>query len=245
MGILRRPQKHNLIPMKITTLPILATALVCGGASTMAANSEDATAAEAKPYHPLSLRLEAGTTGAGGAVGWRFWNHLGLRAGSDYFQYTASETIEDINYSAKLRTLSEPVLLEWYPWSKHSFHVSAGVAFNQNRLTGTATPSGNITIGNNTYTPSQVGTLDLKVEQQPVNGYLSIGGNFFYFDKAHHWALGGELGVMYTGTPRVSLSTSGSGVSPADLESERQQITDKIEDYKFWPVLKLAVTCSF
>ena len=136
--------------------------------------------------------------------------------------------------------MSEPLTLDIYPWKKHSFHISAGLQFNQNQLTGTAVDNGSI------IPPAVLGTLHLNVEQQPVNPYLGIGGNFFYFDRAHHWAMGGELGVAYTGEPKVSLTSSRSGpVIDAGLRYEQNRIHDYATKFEWWPVVKLAASYSF
>ena len=173
-------------------------------------------------YRPWTVGIEAGTQGIFGGFGsWRFSDHLGLRLGADYAQTSIGHVgIAGINYEAKLRLLSEPLVLDIYPWQKHSFHLGVGVLFNQNELTGTAGDP-------------HFGTLTMKIEQQPVDPYLTIGGNLLYFDHPHRWALSGELGVAYTGDPRVT-----AGHYHAELRHWAQ-------DYTWWPVAKLAVTFSF
>ena len=121
----------------------------------------------------------------GGSISWRFADHWGARVGFDYWEYSDSGlAIKELTYDAKLRLMSEPLTLDIYPWKEHSFHISVGLQFNQNRLTGTTEDTGII------VAPPGAGTLNLHIEQQPVNPYLSIGGNFFYFDRAHHWGPG-------------------------------------------------------
>ena len=76
--------------------------------------------------------------------------------------------------------------------------------------------------------------------------YLSIAGNFFYFDHAHHWALGGELGVAYTGDTTVSLTSSRhTAAIDAAVNYEQQKAQDWVNQFKWFPVLKLMVTYSF
>lgn len=220
-----------------------ASVLACGTFCLAASAAEFPQSDDAPPpYRRFGAGLEFGTTGLGGSFSWRFADHFGVRAGFDYFEYSDSGlAIKDLNYDAKLRIMSEPLTLDIYPWKEHSFHISVGLQFNQNRLTGTAQDSGTI------IPPETLGTLSLEVEQQPVNPYLSIGGNFFYFDRAHHWALGGELGVAYTGDPQVSLTRSGppSPVLDAALLYEKQQVEDYADKFRWWPVAKLMVTYSF
>jgi len=207
----------------------------------------DAGTTNAAPYHPFSVGLDAGTAGLGGSVAWRFEDHLGARAGLDYFSYSRHATIQDVAYSGTLRPMSEVLTLNLYPWTKSSFYVGVGAFFNQNNLTGSASDANGITLDGTFYPAGQVGTLHLKVDQQPVNPYVSVGGNL-YFGKAHHWSLAGELGVAYAGKPRVDLTRSGGVVDPnIDLAvaQQRQKVENQIKDFQFWPVLKLGVTYSF
>ena len=233
-----------------------ASLIVCAGATLNASAAEaadnSADSSSRPPYQPWTVGAEVGTPGIGGFGSWRFSDHLGVRTGFDYFQWTEKNlSIGDFRYSAKLRLMSEPLTLDIYPWQKHSFHVSVGVMFNQNQLTGTSSGFGPVTIGGQTFEFSDIGVLNLKVQQQVVDPYLSIGGNFFYFDHAHHWALGGELGVAYTGDSNVSLTSSGrfSGGSHdainSALSQEKQKAQDWADQFKWFPVVKLMVTYSF
>jgi hypothetical protein len=219
---------------------LYAASLMACGSIPITASAAEATAPEESSspplYRPWTLGIEAGTTGAGGSLSWRFADHWGVRAGIDYLEYSDSGfPINGLTYDAKIRIMSEPLTLDIYPWETSSFHISVGLQFNQNRLTGTADDTGN-----------GVGELNLKIEQQPVNPYLSIGGNFFYFDHAHHWAMGGELGVAYTGDPKVSLTSSRSGPGiDAAVAAAKSGVEDYADKFRWWPVAKIAVTYSF
>jgi len=235
--------------MQILMRQLCAVSLIvcaCASQNATGAEASDLTSQpEPPPYRPWAVSLEAGTTGIGASSAWRFSDHMGVGLGVDFFRYSQSDMeIKGIKYDAELRLLSEPLTFDVYPWKKHSFHIRVGMMFNQNQLTGNTTGDGTITIGNGTVL---IGTLDLKIKQQPVNPYLSIGGNLFYFDRAHRWALAGELGVVYTGDPSVSLTRSGpaSPLLDAALAIEQQKIQDYAEKFQWWPVAKLAVTYSF
>jgi hypothetical protein len=232
-----------------------ASLLVCAGATlnaTAADTTNNLAELPSRPdYREWTLGLDAGSTGFGGFGSWRFYDYLGVRAGFDYFQWTENNlSVADLNYKAKVRLMSEPLTLDIYPWKKHSFHVSVGLLFNQNEITGTSTGLGPITIGGQEFDFSDVGSLHLKIHQQLVDPYLSIGGDFFHFDHAHHWALGGELGVAYTGETTVSLTRSGpsgplSGAIDAAVAREQNKAQGWANQLKWMPVVKLMVTYSF
>ena len=231
-------------------LAVLSLVVCVGMISTARAENETASIKpEPPPYRPFALSLDVGTTGLGGAGSWRFADHWGARVGVDYLADTAggmSVTLDHIRYDAKLQLLSEPLTLDFYPWKNHSFHISVGIMLNQNRLTGTADATGTITIGDETFPTDQVGKLNLKIDQRLVNPYLTIGGNFFYFDHARHWSLGGELGVAYTGGGNVSLYSSGSSpLLDQAVNGARKRLENEVDRYPWWPVAKLQVSYSF
>jgi hypothetical protein len=240
--------------MRTPTLLICALSigqLACGDTTSAASATNEMVGAERleRPnYRPWTVGAEASTTGFGASGAWRFSHHLGVRLGANYFQYSYSEAkLGDLHYDVSARFLSEPLTLDIYPWARHSFHISVGMLFNQNQLTGTLSDSGTLVIDGIPFPSADVVPVNLKVDQEPVNPYLGIGGNLFYFDRAHRWALGGELGVAYTGEPQVSLSRSGPSrpLIDAALSREQDNIKDDLEQYRWYPVVKLMVNFSF
>jgi hypothetical protein len=204
-------------------------------------------APESDEAPPVNAGLEVGTTGPGVSVSWRFADHFGVRGGFNYFRYEHDGEIEDVDYDATLRLMSEPLTFNYYPWKGSSFYISAGVLFNQNRLTGTGTGQGTIDLGGMTFPAAAVGTLNLEVKYQPVNPYISIGENV-YFDEAKHWSLGVELGVFYQGNSEVDLTRTGGVSDPgidAAVANERRQVEDYADKAKFWPIAKISLNFSF
>jgi hypothetical protein len=199
-------------------------------------------------YRPWTVAIESGTMGfVGGSVSWRFADHFGARVGVDWAGFSNNNlAVDSLHYDASIRLLSEPLTFDLYPWKDHSFHISVGALFNQNKLSGTSTDKGIVTIDNISF-PSRPGDFSMTIHQQPVNPYLSFGGNFFYFDHAHHWAMGGEAGVAYMGDPDVSASQN-RGADPvlrAVLPHVKSHLENYANDFKWWPVLKLNVSYSF
>jgi len=229
-------------------------ALICLAANLcpQTANAADAAGAagesDVPDFRPFSFGLEASTTGLGGSANWRFTDHFGARVGFNYFSYSKDNNdIEGISYNTDTRLMSEPLALDIYPWAHRSFRITVGVLFNQNQLEGVAPRDpvyGNtfIDINGTSYDSASIGDVNLKIEQTPVAPYISIGASY-YFDKAKHWSLSGELGVAYTGTPDVTLTTSSGLVPQQDLNGEAQQIEDAA--WKVYPIVKLGVNYSF
>ena len=178
-------------------------------------------------------------------VAWRFLDHFGVRGGMHYLRWTTPDFEFDdggstTTFNARVLLQSEPLTVDIYPWKNRSFRISAGVLLNQNEFSGNSV--GDVEIDGTTYPGEQ---LNVDITQDDVCPYIGIGGNFCYFDKAKRWALGGEIGVAYTGSPSVLVSNPTGGIPQSALDSERQDIEDDVEDIKFWPVIKLSVSFRF
>jgi len=217
--------------------------LIDAGLLTVAAMTSRADEIEASTnaapvalYHPFTIDAEAGTTGAGGGANVRFLDHFGASGAFDYFRYFYSTTIGGINFNSRLRLMSEPATLDLYPWKNHSFHLSVGALFNQNQLSGGKT--GTVDLDGSPFS----GTVGMSVKQQPVDPYVAVGGNL-YFDKRHHFSLGTEVGLFYTGEPRISLSAPGA--PPSAVIGEENKIRHYARVAEFWPVFKLSLNYSF
>jgi hypothetical protein len=197
--------------------------------------------AEEPTYHPFTISPEVGTTGAGATLGWRFADHFGVRAGMDYFQYSYSGNMKDVQYNLKSRLMSEPVALDLFPSKNSSFHLSLGALINQNQFTG-ANGAENITINGNEYSVP-AGALSLKLKQPSVLPYASLGGSI-YLGRAHHWALGGEFGAAY-GKWNASFTDSSGTISSSDIAYEQNKVQNAANKFPVWPIIKLNVSYSF
>ena len=215
---------------------------------------QTATAADepsAPDYRPFTLGVEAASTGVGLGGSWRFGDHFGARVGVNTFLFgsvdVGNREIEGINYDTSVKLMSEPLAVDIYPWKKSTFRITVGVLLNQNEVEGVVPQDpvfGQtfITIGGASYDSASIGDVNMKLEQKPVAPYVAIGMNFF-LDSQKHWSVGGELGVAYTGTPDVTMSTSSGLVPQGDLNTESQQIEDGA--WKLYPIVKVSLNYSF
>jgi len=239
----------NIAPATPAAIPAAAAATPAAAVPATPITTSPAKAPAAAPemgppaYHAINLSAEAGTTGAGGAVVWRFADHVGLVGGMDYFYFSLNKTYSGIPYSGDARLMSERVGLNLYPSAEHSFYVSFGVYLNQNRFDGSATSDGTLEINGFPVPPGD--SVHLTYQQQPVDGYVSLGGNL-YFDKAHHFSLGTELGAFYLGNPKVSVTTTPPGSVPqSDLDAYKHKVESEIKKLPVWPIIRISLGYSF
>ena len=257
--VLERTLNTTMQKTTMKTIGLLVCGLVLGFAHNAAASAEEPN------YRPFTIGVDAGTTGLGGSASWRFSDNFGIRGGVNYLSYDTDEftyttrdpglsPAVDQKFKASVRLLSEPVALDYYPSAKSPFRISLGVLINQNEFTANvqnSEVSGSAFVFNGVdYLQSGfTNGVDLEIKQQTLSPYLSIGTSF-YFGESKRWALSGELGVAYTGSPKVTLSTPNSAFNSDPLfldnvAAEEAQIEKEAEDYQFYPIVKIGVSYSF
>jgi hypothetical protein len=188
--------------------------------------------------------VRAGSTGVGGDIGFNVAPTLDARVGYSYLRYKTHYN-SDINYDAKLQLSNLNGLLDWSPFPG-GFRVSGGLIANQNKVDLHST-GGSFTVNGNSYASGDVnGTVKSGRSLAP---YLGIGyGNVaragvnFYFD----------LGIMFMGSPKASLSASCGSLNAtqcaqlrSDLDEERAKIENDLKKYKYFPVANIGITIGF
>jgi hypothetical protein len=132
-------------------------------------------------------------------------------------------------------------VLDVFPF-RGNFRISAGARINGNQADISGTPTSNVTIGNTTYTPAQVGRLNGDIDFNTVAPYVGIGFDGHITDAL---TIGFDLGVLYQGKPSVSLSATNPAVSQADLNRERANIEDDLKMLQFYPVATVSLKYRF
>lgn len=195
-----------------------------------------------------AMGVKAGTLGAG-IEGIAFINsNFDARLGINAFEYDYSATKDDVKYDLGLNLLSASLLLDWYPF-KGGFRISGGALINENKLDLTAQSQGTYLIGGTSYSSAQTGSLTGDLDFNEIGPYLGIGFGR-PFGKKGNWGLSLDIGAVYQGEPNVTLASSGGTLSgnaafQADIEREKDNLKESIDDYKYYPVVSLALTYKF
>jgi len=195
-----------------------------------------------------SVLTKVSTQGLGVELSGSAYDGISVRVGFNYFDYGREFDSDDITYDADLTLKSVNFLVDWYPFES-GFRITGGGVWDMNKLTGTALASDNYSIGSRDYTQDQVGILTGQVDFRDISPYAGIGFGRTV-SKESGWGFIADFGVVFTGSPRVNLVSSGGILSDhpillADLQSEADSVSDDIKVFKFYPVIALAVTYSF
>jgi hypothetical protein len=208
----------------------------------LAASAAPASAADGV----WTFGVSGGTQGAGPEVAYRAGEYFALRANAGYLPYNRDQTVNQISYSGKLKLNSLGVAADWYPLGG-GFRLTAGVRSNDNKIDLAATPANSVTVGNNTYTPAQVGTLSGTVKGNDFAPMLSVG---YGGTLARGFTIGAELGVMFQGSPKLqNYQATGMLASDptfqSDLQIERGRVQDKVHSYEYWPIAQIELLYRF
>lgn len=188
-----------------------------------------------------------GTTGVTAEAQVKVVPNVVLRGGYNYFQYEADDTYDDIAYTGDLDLNTLGAFIDYHPFG-NAFFVTAGAYFGEKSLDLTGAPTTNVQIGNQTFTPAQVGSLNLTGDLEDTAPFVGLGWDTS-FDNT---GLGFKFlaGAMFTGSPDVTLVSTGGSLSndpnfQAQLAIEEQNLRDDVDDYKVYPVVQIGLTYGF
>ena len=186
--------------------------------------------------------VSGGTLGIGPELGYRVNDYFGVRANATFLNVSHGFDSGDLDYDGKVKLKSGGLMLDAFPFA-NGFRVSAGARINDNGGRVIATPTRSVTIGNTTYTPAMIGTLRGTAETKDFAPALTLG---YAGHNAAGFVFGIEAGALFQGTVRLNRFTASTSlISAADLERERRELQDDIDDYKVYPILQLTVGYRF
>ncbi len=192
----------------------------------------------------VGLTLKGGTLGIGVDGTVSLVPRLNARGNFNFFNYSFTGTQSDVKYKTDLKLKSFAVLIDLHPALRSGFRLSGGLLFNRNKIEMKSDQiTGTYTIGSQTYTSNQVGSLNGGVDFKPNAPYLGLGwGNAT--GRRIGFAL--DLGVVFQGSPDVSLAATGPIASDANFQQnmnqEVQNVEDDLKNFKYYPVVALGIT---
>lgn len=233
--------------MRVATLMLCGTTalLLQSAPASLAAQSGSGSAHGAD----ASLAFRFGTLGLGAEVNKLLMSHIGVRVGANYFKFSKTKDQSNVTYDADLKLQALSALVDLYPASRGSFHLTGGLMTDPAKVNGTGKPttSGTFELNGNTYTTAQVGTLTAEVKYPSVVPYVGIGVGTpaksgsalaFLFD------LGATIGKA-----TVNLNATGAGSNPtlaADLQAQENKTEKDVQKYaKIYPVLSFGIAYRF
>jgi hypothetical protein len=192
------------------------------------------------------------TLGLGASVAFPVANQLKLRAGFNTFSKGIDFSANDIDYDGDLKLLNVSGGLEYYPSPKSGFFVTAGAAYQNNRVEGVGRPSDltrTYTINGRQYSAALVGELDAEIRlPNKIAPYLGIGYSS-PIDSDRNLSLFANLGVMFTGKAELDITSPNPIANDprfaADLQREVDKARDDLKIPSVYPIFSLGLTYRF
>jgi len=205
----------------------------------------------------VALGGKAGSLGLGLELTVGLSPQLNARLGANGFNYTDDHRqVSQIEYDATARLRTATALLDWHPGG-HGFRLSGGLVYNDTRIDAHSLPpaSGIYDIGGVPVPVALVGTLNGRIDFDPVVPYLGIGwGNAVAPGSKVGFFL--DAGAMFQGKGKVKLTPNTPAGSPLNdpvaraaldilLQREENDIEKDVADYTVYPVVAIGLTYRF
>lgn len=227
--------------------PIIATDAPLKPSSQSIAN----TLAPTNQKQPLGLGVSTGigTLGLGVNVAKSLTPQVNGRLGFNFGKLEASRTDSGISYDSQLNLSSVQLFGDYYPFSSSGFRVTGGLVAQNNTFSVTSKPSnGSYTIDNVQYPASVVGTLTGEYKYaNSIAPYVGIG-----IGKPSNDGFGfnADLGVMFTGAPKVALNSSISDFNNSPdtrtrLDNQIRQTEGDLRGFNVYPVISVGLSYGF
>jgi hypothetical protein len=201
---------------------------------------------------PLGVGVTArvGTLGIGLDIGKSLSPQFDARLGFNFGNVGFSRTDSGINYDSQLNLSSVQLFGDYYLFGGNSFRITGGLVAQNNRFSVTGKPSGsgNYTIDNQSFSASQVGNLTGEFKYaNAIAPYLGIGVGR---STNEGFGFNAELGVMFTGAPKVTLNASdpafnNNPTTRGALDNQVRQTENDLKGFNIYPVLSVGVSYGF
>jgi len=185
----------------------------------------------------MAVGARASTLGIGGNVSVGLSPTVNLRAGGSYLPLRHTGVMQaevDVRYDVKARLAAAQLLLDWHPFG-NAFRLSVGGIYNGTRVLSHARPTESYTVQQRTFAPDRLGRLDAEATfQSKINPYVGIGfGNAVMGSRLDLFV---DLGAMYVGRPKVSMT--GKGLISATTNHE-STLNEGLHSFRVLPYLSL------
>ena len=197
---------------------------ICVAAALLAAGSAQAA----------GVGVRAGTLGVGGDVAWSVAPTLSARVGYSALTWDRDVSTSRVSYNGDLKLSNLNTLLDFSPLGP--FRLTGGVIFNRNRYDVSGDLAGGSLSG--TVKPGRSAAPYLGIGYGNVSG---LGINFYF-----------DLGVMFQGSPRASLTANCGSLSASactslqnEVAAEQVRLEDELKRFKYYPVANIGITIGF
>jgi len=224
---------------------ILCHALVALLGSAATATAQSTSPAPAR----FAISLDGGTTGIGGSLWFTASDRFTITLGYGALDVDEDYSTDEADYTGTAKLANGHAFLNWHPF-KGGFHLTGGAILADDKFDAVAMPAAGATyeFDGVQYPASAVGNLTANVLiADDIVPYAGLGWSTSPRKEGLGFFL--DLGVMFSGSVTTELTADGPLASDPtfqqNLEQERQDLQDELDQYKIFPVVRLGLLYRF
>jgi hypothetical protein len=241
VAIIDKPTASARLGLDIGLQPIIPQA-----SSTNRIALKQGTTINARQPLGVGVTARVGTLGIGVDVAKSLTPQFNGRLGFNFGNVGFNRTDSGIDYNSQLNLSSVQLFGDYYPINSSSFRITGGLVAQNNRFSVTGKPSGSgtYTIDGTQYAASSVGTISGEYKYgNSIAPYVGIG-----IGKPSNEGFGfnADLGVMFTGSPQVTLNASNPAFNNnTALNNQARQTENDLRGFSVYPVLSIGLSYGF
>ncbi|WP_156152386.1 hypothetical protein [Flammeovirga sp. OC4] len=192
----------------------------------------------------IAIGLSAGSQGGGLDVSKNVHPNFNIKLGFNYFKlddFTQTLTFsgESMNTNINVDFTNVELLVEYMPFKSSSFKIVGGLAYLVgNNVQAVGEYADNVTFGEVTLAPADIGTLEIKSEWSQVAPYFGIGVGRAV--PKRRVGFGFDIGAYYAGSPKTTIT--GTRLLE-EMRTQQETLETNLSGYSWYPrlTLRLAV----
>jgi hypothetical protein len=219
-------------------LLFIVLALLSLKASAFSLAAEDTTSHKFN----LAFSLNASSSGLGievlskpfKKVGFRIGHFTGNFGGNYYTVFENKSILVEGKFNYSMTNL----FIDFYPFKKATFRITAGASYNQNKYQTILSPDDGEQIGFIFYSPDKLGNIVLTAKGNDISPYLGVGfGNNV---PKYRVGLGIDLGLFYQGESKFDVEGNGS-FKPSGTSENEAVLEDAFRQFVAYPFVNFSL----
>lgn len=195
----------------------------------------------------VAIGVVGGTTGVGVEAKVATSRRMVLRANYTALDLGIDKSFDGIEYDTDIDLSNGGGFVDFYPFDS-GVNVSVGAYIGAKNVEIDATPTEDVKIGDNFYTPEEVGSLSGRIEYDNFAPYAGVG--YDHIIDGVGLNLNVKAGVIFAGEAEVVYESLDGTLSDdpdfqSDLASETDHLVNESEDFRFIPVVTVGAAKIF
>lgn len=192
-------------------------------------------------FNSIAVGLNGGSNGFGFDVTTDLTERLNMRATSNFFSFNFAGEIDDdpgVDVESKMKNTNFSILLNFHPY-RTGFALVAGLYYMNFSVDSKMIPNESYEVDGRVFEPERLGTMNALIEYpNKFAPYIGLGfGN--PIGDGSRLRLNMQIGALYTGEPKLTMTGTGMIAPTADNQPGLQE---GLNQFKWYPLINLGLS---